>query len=489
MGDKSEQQIEIKDISPEPIPKIVTPERRKKPGKQVMKGKNAQANTGMVYVRSMKGIFQQLRRYGSWLLLSLFFITPWLPYGDRQGILLDIADRKFHFFAITLWPQDLTLMAWFFIIAAFALFFITTFLGRVWCGYLCPQTVWTFIFLWFEELFEGSANKRKKLDQSKLDFNKLWRKTAKHSSWLVVSLLTALSFAAWFVPVNELWFDFLTLQTSASLWFWLLFFTFATYANAGWLRGIVCTHMCPYARFQSAMFDKDTFIVAYDPKRGEARGPRKRKADHKAEGLGDCIDCDLCVQVCPTGIDIRDGLQYECINCGACIDACDQTMARMNYPKGLIKYTTEHALAGNKTDIFRPKLIGYGVLMVVMLSLFIVNLLSIEPMKLDILRDRHELYRETDEGLIENSYTLKLINKSDQTAIFTLALKEAEQLHWLGDQQVTLEGGEIFSLPISLEIDPYDLKSSKLPISFVMSAEINGKLETVEHSSSFIGPF
>jgi len=489
MSKNDEQKIEIKDISPSaPIEPKVEPRLAKKASKQALKGKNAQANTGVVYVRSMKGLFQQLRRYGSWFLLTLFFITPWIPYGDRQGILLDIADRKFHFFGITLWPQDLTLMAWFFIIAAFGLFFITTFLGRVWCGYLCPQTVWTFIFLWFEEKLEGSANKRKKLDQSKLNFNKFWRKAIKHFAWLVVSLITALSFAAWFVPVNELWFDFITLQTSATLWFWLLFFTAATYGNAGWLRGIVCTHMCPYARFQSAMFDKDTYIVGYDPKRGEARGPRKRNVDHKAQGLGDCIDCDLCVQVCPTGIDIRDGLQYECINCGACIDACDHTMERMNYPKGLIKYTTEHALAGHSTDIFRPKLIGYGVVMLVMLVLFMVNLLSIEPMQLDILRDRQELYRETDEGLIENSYTLKLLNKSDEIVEFTLSVKGNKAFQWLGPKQVTLQAGENFALPMSLAIDPYDLKTGKLDITFVMTATMDGEAEMVEHGSSFIGP-
>lgn len=461
---------------------------QKKTSKSATKGKNAQANTGRVYVRSMQGFFQKLRRYGSWFLLTLFFCVPWLPYGDRQGILLDVADRKFHFFAITLWPQDLTLMAWFFIIAAFALFFITTFLGRVWCGYLCPQTVWTFIFLWFEEKLEGSANKRKKLDQSPMSLNKFWRKAVKHLAWLLVSLITALSFVAWFVPVQTLWLDFLSLQTSASVWFCLLFFTAATYGNAGWLRGIVCTHMCPYARFQSAMFDKDTYIVAYDVSRGEQRGPRKRKADYKAQGLGDCIDCDLCVQVCPTGIDIRDGLQYECINCGACIDACDHTMQRMNYPKGLIKYTTEHALAGHSSSIMRPKLLAYGAVLLVMLSLFFVNLFSLTPMQLDVLRDRQQLYRETDEGLIENSYTLKLLNKTEQELLFTLSLKDNAQLSWIGPQQVRLKAGEIYSLPISLAIDPYDLEAAKLEFSFLMSVSIDGEVEQLEQESSFFGP-
>lgn len=477
-------QIQVKDISPAASNKRLS----SKSNKGAVNGKNSQVDSGSIYVRSMKGTFQQLRRYGSWILLSLFFLLPWVPYGDRQGILLDIADRKFHFFSITLWPQDLTAMAWFFIIAAFGLFFITTFLGRVWCGYLCPQTVWTFIFLWFEEKLEGSANKRKILDKNALDFNKFWRKGLKHLAWLVVSLITALSFAAWFVPVDQLWFDFFNLNTSLTLWFWLIFFTLATYANAGWLRNIVCTHMCPYARFQSAMFDKDTYIVGYDAKRGEARGPRKRSDDPKALGLGDCIDCDLCVQVCPAGIDIRDGLQYECINCGACIDACDQTMEKMNYPKGLIKYTTEHALDGNKTDIFRPKLIGYGLVLLLMLGLFLHNLASIEPMQLDTLRDRQELYHETDDGLIENTYTLKLINKSDQPRMFMLSVDSTDKLIWIGDSIVKLSPGEIFSLPMSLIIDPYDLTKSNQIVTFIMSAEIDGEIVTTERVSSFIGP-
>ncbi len=243
-----------------------------------------------------------------------------------QAILLDIAEQRFSFFSLTLWPQDLTLLAWIFIIAAFALFFVTTFAGRVWCGFMCPQTTWTYMFVWLEEKIEGGRHQRMKLDQRPMDFDKFWRKSLKHLCWLIIALLTSLTFVGYFTPIDELFVDFALFETGFWAAFFIWFFTFCTYGNAGWMREIMCTHICPYARFQSVMFDKDTFTVAYDNQRGEQRGPRSRKTDRQelaAKGLGDCIDCHLCVQVCPTGIDIRNGLQYECINCGACVDACN----------------------------------------------------------------------------------------------------------------------------------------------------------------------
>ncbi|HGF7235861.1 TPA: cytochrome c oxidase accessory protein CcoG, partial [Vibrio cholerae] len=231
------------------------------------------------------------------------------------------------------------------------------------------------------------------------------------------------TFVGYFVPIRALVIDFFTL--SAAFWpvFWVLFFALCTYGNAGWMRSIMCIHMCPYARFQSAMFDKDTFIVGYDVARGEQRGPRSRKADPKALGLGDCIDCDLCVQVCPTGIDIRDGLQYECINCGACIDACDNTMERMGYAKGLISYTTEHRLSGKHTKVMRPKLLGYGAVFLVMIGLFFAQVAAVDPAGLTVLRDRTQLFRTNSSGEIENTYNLKVINKTQQPQTYQLSVK------------------------------------------------------------------
>ena len=424
-----------------------------------------------IYVRSQTGYWQRVRKAMGWFFVALFVLLPWLRYDGRQAVLFDLEHQQFHIFGATIWPQDLTLLAWVFMIAAFALFFVTTFLGRVWCGYLCPQTVWTFLFIWFEEKLEGAANKRRKLDAAPWSGEKLARKGAKHLAWILLSLGTGLTFVAYFQDVFHLVPDFFTLQAGGWVIFWVLFFAACTYGNAGWMRAIMCIHMCPYARFQSAMFDKDTYIVGYDSQRGATRGARGRKADPKALGLGDCIDCDLCVQVCPTGIDIRDGLQYECINCGACVDACDQTMERMGYPKGLISYTTEHKLAHSETQVARPKLIGYGLVMVVMLGVFVYNAMSIMPMGLDILRDRNQLFRENSEGLIENTYTLKILNKTLNSQTYRLDVEGLPEYQWFGPREVTLKAGEIYTLPVSLAVDPFNLKRPTLDVQFVLKRE------------------
>ncbi|MBY6226543.1 cytochrome c oxidase accessory protein CcoG [Ferrimonas balearica] len=437
-----------------------------------------------IYVRKTDGVWSQLRRRMGWVMMGLFLLLPWLPWGDRQAVLFDLAQRKFYVFGLTIWPQDLILLALLFMIAAFALFFFTTFLGRVWCGYMCPQSVWTFIFIWFEEKIEGPRNKRIKLDQAPWDWNKLWRKSAKHGAWLGIALITALTFLSYFYPSRSLYLDFFTGQAPAAIYFWTLFFTFCTYGNAGWMREIMCLHMCPYARFQSAMFDTDTFIVGYDSKRGEERGPRGRKQDPKALGLGDCIDCSLCVQVCPTGIDIRNGLQYECINCGACIDTCDDVMAKMGYKKGLISYTTERQLEGGQSKVARPKLLGYGAVLTVMVVGFIYTLLTLAPVQIDVLRDRNQLFRETRDGLVENVYTLRLLNKTEQPQLFELAVSGLPEYRWDGKQSVTVAAGEVFTLPISIAVDPFYLKQPMTHIVFELKSE-DGTLST-ETESRFI---
>ncbi|MFH0259781.1 cytochrome c oxidase accessory protein CcoG [Vibrio barjaei] len=454
----SQDKIDVKDVTP----KTFNPKTHKGNGDRFNP-------SNRIYVRESKGTFQKLRRYGGWFLLLLFALVPWIPYGERQAVLLDIGNQQFNFFGTTLYPQDLTLLALLFMVAAFGLFFITTFLGRVWCGYLCPQTVWTFMYIWFEEKLEGSANKRRKQDSGKLSPNLIMRKGLKHVAWLAIALATGFTFTGYFVPIGALVSDFFTFN--ASFWpvFWVLFFAGCTYANAGWMRSIMCIHMCPYARFQSAMFDKDTFIVGYNSQRGETRGPRSRKADPKKLGLGDCIDCDLCVQVCPTGIDIRDGLQYECINCGACIDVCDKTMDRMGYEKGLISYTTEHRLSGKHTKVMRPKLLGYGSVLLVMIALFFVQISAVDPAGLSVLRDRNQLFRVNSDGLVENTYTLKVINKTQQEQQYTLSVSGLENATWYGRQTISVEPGEVFNLPISLGADPEQLSSPVSTIQFILS--------------------
>ncbi|BCL71634.1 cytochrome c oxidase accessory protein CcoG [Vibrio nigripulchritudo] len=467
-----QERIDVKDVTP----KTFNPKTHK--------GKGDRFNpSNRIYVRESKGTYQKLRRYGGWFLLLIFGLTPWIPYGDRQAILLDLGNQQFNFFGTTLYPQDLTLLALLFMIAAFGLFFLTTFLGRVWCGYLCPQTVWTFMYIWFEEKLEGSANKRRKQDSGNLSSNLVFRKTLKHIAWWAIALITGFTFVGYFVPVKDLVIDFFTLN--ASFWpvFWVAFFAACTYGNAGWMRSIMCIHMCPYSRFQSAMFDKDTYIVGYDTKRGETRGGRSRKADPKSLGLGDCIDCDLCVQVCPTGIDIRDGLQYECINCGACIDACDKTMDRMGYEKGLISYTTEHRLSGHKTHIMRPKLLGYGVVMILMTGLFLFQIASVEPAGMSVLRDRNQLFRMNSEGLVENTYTLKIINKTQERQEYTLSVEGLSDVRWYGAQTVHVNPGEVLNLPLSLGADPDKLRSPISKIQFILS---DSDQFTVEVESRFI---
>ena len=338
--------------------------------------------------------------------------------------------------------------------------------------------------MWFEEKLEGSRNKRMKQDQMPWSFDKLKRKTAKHGAWLLISLLTAMTFVSYFVPTREVYIEVFTLNASGSVYFWVIFFTFATYGNAGWMREIMCLHMCPYARFQSAMFDKNTYIVGYDTQRGETRGPRSRKAAPKELGLGDCIDCDLCVQVCPTGIDIRNGLQYECINCGACIDACDTTMSRMGYDKGLISYTTENKLEGIKEKVLRPKLVGYGVILAVMVLVFVYATATIAPIRIDVIRDRNLLFRETDAGLIENTFTLKVLNKTEDTHIYNLSVEGLSNYKWIGPQQVTLSGGEVLTLPISIAVDPVELSRAMTHINFEVETD-DGEIEAKQESRFF----
>ncbi|MGF1726459.1 cytochrome c oxidase accessory protein CcoG [Photobacterium nomapromontoriensis] len=470
----SQEKIEIKDVTPPTF------------NPATHKGKADRFNpSDRIYVRATKGIYQQLRQRMGWILMGVFMGLPWIPYGDRQAILIDINRQQFHFFGTTLWPQDLTLLATLFMIAAFALFFITTFLGRVWCGYLCPQTVWTFIYIWCEEKIEGAANKRRRQDSMPLTASLFGRKLVKHIAWLTVALATGLTFVGYFLPISSLITDFFSFNVSFWAGFWVLVFTGCTYANAGWMRAIVCIHMCPYARFQSAMFDQDTYIVGYDPTRGESRGPRSRKQSPVELGLGDCIDCNLCVQVCPTGIDIRDGLQYECINCGACIDACDETMQRMGYQQRLISYTTEQKLSGHKTRIIRPKLIGYGGVMAIMVGLFFYLLATIEPMELDVIRDRSQLFRTTNDGLIENTYTLKIINKTQQPAMYTLYVSGLDALQWHGRQTVNLNAGEIYTLPVSLSIDPQQLNAPIVDITFSLTRQSDAS--TISTENRFIG--
>ena len=424
---------------------------------------NPKSQSGKIYVRSVLGPIETIRRYIGFVFLGIFALLPWVKYQGHQAILLDFAAQRFHLFGLTLWPQDLMIFAWIFIIGAFALFFATVVLGRVWCGFTCPQTVFTFLFVWIEERIEGTRNKRIHLDKQDMSLNKAGKKITKHGLWWLVSLLTSLTFVGYFTPVDKLFADVLSLDISTLSLGFVLFFAACTYANAGWMRELMCTHICPYSRFQSSMFDNDTLTVTYDRARGEGRGPRPRKMsqlEYNQKGLGDCIDCQLCVQVCPTGIDIRNGLQYECINCGKCIDACNDVMTKMGYRHNLISYTSQTETSGKKSKLIRPKVIGYFVVLVVILSAMVIDISTRKPLDIDLIRDRTSLYKETVDGDLENVYTLVIRNKSQKQQSFHIDIEGLAVKEIIGKRQVSVAGSELISYPISIIVDPSSLSSS-----------------------------
>ena len=372
-----------------------------------------------IYARAVSGAFATWRWALVWLTQLLFYGTPWLAWNQRQAVLFDLGARRFYIGPLLLYPQDFIYLTAILIISAYALFLFTAVAGRVWCGFACPQTVYTEIFMWVERKIEGDRTARMRLDQTPWSLAKLWRKGAKQAVWGAIALWTGFTFVGYFTPIKSLAASAWQLGFGPWEWFWVLFYALATYGNAGFLREQVCKYMCPYARFQSAMFDKDTLVISYDAERGEPRGSRPRKADPILLGLGSCIDCKLCVQVCPTGIDIRQGLQYECIGCAACIDVCDGVMDKMHYPKGLIRYDTQNGLAQHLTRtqalarIFRPRVLAYSAVLVLAVLALLASLVTRDPFRVDVVRDRASLARLVDDGQVENLYRLQLMNATE----------------------------------------------------------------------------
>jgi len=424
-----------------------------------------------VYPREVHGRYQRLRTLAVWVLLGLFYLLPWVPWNGRQAVLFDLPARQFHVFGITFWPQDFIYLTLLLVICALGLFFVTAVAGRVWCGYACPQTVWTEMFMWIERVIEGDRPKRMKLDRAPWTTDKIVKKASKHTLWVALGLWTGFTFVGFFTPITDLGARVIEFNLGGWETFWLLFYGFATWGNAGFMRENVCLYMCPYARFQSAMFDRNTLVISYDESRGEPRGPRRRNADHDTLGLGDCIDCKLCVQACPTGIDIRDGLQYECIACGACIDACDSVMDKMNYPRGLIRYTTENSLQGEKTKLLRPRVLIYGALLAVLAGVFVTGIALRTPLRLDIIPDRNSLFREVDNGRIENVYTLKIMNMDQEQHAYTL---EAAGLPGLvidtNPDRILVEPGEVRTVPATVRIDPEGVRGGGHDITLTLRA-------------------
>jgi polyferredoxin len=493
-----------------------------------------------VYPREVSGRLNTLRVAAVFWLLGMFYVFPWLRWDGRQAVLFDLPARKFHVFGLTFWPQDFLFLALLLIIAALALFFFTALAGRLFCGYACPQTVWTEVFLWMERWTEGDRARRMKLDAGPWTREKLLRKGAKHLLWAVFALWTGFTFVGFFTPITELGARLATLSWGGWETFWVLFYAFATWGNAGFLREQVCKYMCPYARFQSAMFDRNTLIIAYDPMRGEPRGPRKRglgsvlqrgralldqataydyvfraalhptAADNRvqasgtitlagagavaeplpkfaADDLGDCIDCTMCVQVCPTGIDIRNGLQYECIACGACIDACDAVMDKMGFERGLIRYSTQNAIDGRPTRVARPRIFIYGTLLLALMVGWVAGVHMRSPLIVEVLRDRNALYRVVGDGVVENDYTLKVVNKSDEDVVYRIVLEGAAdgvELRGRGLEAVPAGAQQVISVPVVVAAP--DSLRGRHPLSFRVESGDGQASETVD--SSFFGP-
>ncbi len=445
-----------------------------------------------IYPRSVVGVFARLRWLSVWLTQLVFYGLPWLQWNQRQAVLFDLSQRRFYVFGLVLQPQDLIYLAALLIIAALALFFFTAIAGRVWCGYACPQTVYTEIFLWVERHTEGDRQARMRLDQAPWSLGKLARKAAKQSSWIAIGLLTGLSFVGYFTPMRSLVAELATLAFSPWEWFWVLFYAFATYGNAGYMREQVCKQMCPYARFQSALIDMDSLVIAYDAQRGEHRGARGRKADPRALGLGDCIDCTLCVQVCPTGIDIRNGLQNECIACAACIDVCDQVMLKMDYAPGLIRYSSGNGML-HKLDarqmvkrVGRPRVWIYGFLLLLVGGVFVTSLSLRKGFVVDVMKDRGSLAREVAMGSIENVYRIQVMNGLEQRQSYVLSAAGLPELALSAPTQLTLDANGIGSLVVRLTLPQAvaeQYRGSSVPIFFDVKAQIDGK-EVIRHEKS-----
>lgn len=432
-----------------------------------------------IYIREQQGKFQRIRRSLSFMLMALFVFVPFIKYNGTQAVFFDLQQQQLRIFSFTLFPQDLVIVCLLFIFTAFLLFYVTKLYGRIWCGFTCPQTIWMLLFNWVERRVEGTHNHSKSLDAQSFNLKKLIKKSVKHFIWAGISLFTALVFISYFVTVEQLYKPFFTIQASTLVVSWVLFFAICTYINAGWIREKMCLHMCPYSRIQSAMFDKSTLLVSYDHGRGESRGKRKRSQVKSAE-MGDCVDCNLCVQVCPAGIDIRNGLQYECINCGLCVDACDMTMDKFNYEKGLIAFTNEQAPKnGWKQHI------GYGgfISLTVMAMLFWAQ--AWQSFEVNIIRDRQALYRVNQEGDIENTFVFKIRNKSNQIKFYQIDVSGLDNAKIIGHSKVEVLPGELRTYSIVVMVDK-PLVQTRNDINFNI-LDISGNDRIFKNTSFYSG--
>jgi len=446
-----------------------------------------------IHPKSVTGVFANWRWALVWFTQLLYYGLPWLPWGGRQSVLFDLVQRKFYMFGLVFWPQDVFFLAVLLIISAFALFLFTAVAGRLWCGYACPQTVYTEVFLWIEEKIEGDRNARIKLDAAPMNGAKLRKRVLKYGLWILLSVWTGFTFVGYFTPIKELASEALTLSFGSWEWAWIVLYSGLTYGFAGHLREQVCKYMCPYARFQGVMFDPDTLVITYDTERGEPRGTRKKSADLKATGLGHCVDCGLCVAVCPTGIDIRVGLQYECIGCAACIDVCDQVMDKMSYPKGLIRYSTENALAQHWTGkeivahLFRPRIILYTAILSLISIAWIWGLATKPELRVDVIRDRMTLAREVEDGLIENVYRMQVMNVSEKPQRYSFSVTGLDGIALVGEPVVELSSASNKNVTYQVRVPPQAAGKGSHVIYFDVKSLSDEKI-SVHEKATFLMP-
>lgn len=462
-------------ISPQPI----APPRNGRRGKP-----------GKIYARETSGRFNRLR-WGMVIFTQLIFYgLCWLPWDGRQAVLFDLGDYKFHIFGLVLWPQDALYMAIVLVVAALALFWATALAGRVFCGFACPQTVYTEMFMWIEARIEGDRVARMRRDSAPATLPGTARRVAKHAAWWLLALWTGLTFVGYFTPVREVVAGVFQGQLGPWEWFWLFFYATFTYMQAGLLREKVCQHMCPYSRFQTAMFDDRTKVVAYDVARGEPRG-----ALHSGAASGDCVDCSVCVQVCPTGIDIRQGLQYPCINCGLCIDGCDQIMDKLGRPRGLIRFAAESAgqprtaMSSSKAaPAWRPRLWVYGALMAFFTGLGIYVLMHRVPLQVDVLRDRGALFREVEDGRVENAYRLHILNMDGEGHRFRVSVSGLPSARVVSGEMLDVAAGSTANLPVTVRAEAGDGRPGANPVQFTIHAEDGAETLQVRENSVFMQP-
>ncbi|HEU5047857.1 MAG TPA: cytochrome c oxidase accessory protein CcoG [Rickettsiales bacterium] len=457
-----------------------------------------------IYPKRVWGRYRKLKWIVMAVLLGIYYLAPFLryhrgPLAPSQAILIDLPSRRAYFFGIEIWPHEVYYVAGLLVLAAIVLFFVSSLLGRVWCGYACPQTVWTDLFIWVERLVQGDRNARMKLDKSPLSLEKIWKKGLTHFIWIAIGVLTGGAWVLYFNDAPTLIRDAMHLHVSTNVAIWVLGLTFSTYTMAGFAREQVCSYMCPYARFQSAMFDKDTLIISYDKERGEPRG--NYKAGASREGLGDCIDCGNCVTVCPTGIDIRNGLQMECIACGMCVDACNNVMDKVNLPRGLIRYDTDNNQAKRSEakacgtgcketlNIVRPRTIYYTIVLCAVGGLMLYSLLTRLPLDILVIHDRNPLFVKLSDGSVRNDYDIKIMNMTDDTHHYTLTVSGINDPHIHVEGAGTPKPEDLTAAPDSVAeyrvmIAAHDVAQKRTDIQFILKDNTTGK--TASHPSLFI---